>query len=118
MIACGVVAAVVGFLRGPRDGLVPLLTGIALCALAVVELLVREHFSGYRSHALLLAFLPVVALQSAVGLGFSDVTLARLALAPEAAVFVALFVLLRRRFHSARRMASPGTPSRESKTSP
>jgi hypothetical protein len=62
-IAAGLVAMVVGFARGP-DGTGTLLVGFAVCALAVFELVSREHFAGMRSHSLLLALGPVVALEA------------------------------------------------------
>lgn len=62
-IAAGLVAMVVGFARG-QNGTVPLLVGFAVCALAVFELVSREHFAGLRSHTLLLSLGPVVALEA------------------------------------------------------
>ena len=51
----GLVMLVVGlFVRGPQ-GAALLGTGLALGALAGLELSIREHFGGYRSHTALLA---------------------------------------------------------------
>jgi hypothetical protein len=55
------VILVVGFISsGPRQ---PVLigTGLVLCSVAGLELAIREHFGGYRSHTLVLAAVPAVA---------------------------------------------------------
>lgn len=62
-IGAGLVAMIVGFARGP-GGTVPMIVGFAVCALAVLELVAREHFAGVRSHALLLALAPTVVLET------------------------------------------------------
>ena len=38
-----------------------LAVGVVVCTLGVLEVTAREHFSGYRSHATLLAAIPAVA---------------------------------------------------------
>src|SRR4051794_34547657 len=46
-------------ISGPKAG--PLFfVGLALGSLATVEFAVREHFTGYRSHSMLLAAVPAV----------------------------------------------------------
>ncbi len=52
----GIVLLVLGFfvVKGTRGG-VMIGVGVALASLAGLELSVREHFAGYRSHSLLLA---------------------------------------------------------------
>jgi len=97
-IAIGVVAVVIGLTRGAENGGPAFIAGVGISLLAVGELVVREHFSGFRSHALLLAFMPVVAVHTAVALLTKDPTATRLAVLPEAILFGGLFVLLRRRF--------------------
>jgi len=62
-IFAGLVAMIVGFARGP-GGSLPMIVGFAICALAVLELVAREHFGGMRSHALLLALAPTVLLET------------------------------------------------------
>jgi hypothetical protein len=110
VLAAGVVGVVIGMARGPDRGRVPLLVGLGLCGLSVVELTVREHLSGYRSHALLIAFIPIVAAETLVALITGDRMAARIALVPEVVLFVVLFRFLRRRFHvaRARRLAALG----------
>jgi hypothetical protein len=60
-VLIGLVLIVWGLFRADEDsGRVMLLCGMALASLAGLETALREHFSGYRSHALLLAALPAV----------------------------------------------------------
>jgi hypothetical protein len=61
------VLLVVGFLMGNTRGVVMLVAGISLGSLAALELTLREHLSGYRSHTTLLAGLVGVVV---LGLGF------------------------------------------------
>jgi hypothetical protein len=67
------------------------LIGVGVCALAVVELTVREHVTGFRSHTLLLAFLPVVGLQGIISLTDLPRTLQQLALPVDFVIFAVLF---------------------------
>ncbi len=55
VVAVALVMLVAGFFIGGSRGSVLLITGFALGSLAGLELSVREHFAGYRSHTLLLA---------------------------------------------------------------
>jgi hypothetical protein len=60
-VLAGIVLIVAGLLsHGRRSGLL-LACGVALAALAGLELSVREHFAGYRSHSALLAGAAAVA---------------------------------------------------------
>ena len=61
VVLIGLVMLVVGlFVRGSQ-GAALLGTGLALGALAGLELSIREHFAGYRSHTALLASAAAVA---------------------------------------------------------
>jgi hypothetical protein len=107
-IFAGIVGVIVGLVGG---GPVPLIVGIIVCALGVLELTAREHFSGFRSHSTLLAALPAVAVE--VGLGMaSGRTRNPLLLLIAVPVFGVCFMFLRRRFQAARqaRLARPPTP--------
>lgn len=53
MLGIGVLAA--GFIVGGRQGVVMIVTGLALCFLGGTEVSIREHFAGYKSHSMLLA---------------------------------------------------------------
>lgn len=110
-IFAGLVAAVIGFINGGGPALV---VGLIICALGVVEVTAREHFSGYRSHAALLAAIPAVTLEAGLVLAFGDPNQRGLLLVPVVPVFGILFWLLRGRFLIARqrrvaRLARPRT---------
>src|SRR5436190_21564525 len=67
VIVVALVLLVVGFFMGGTRGGVMLVAGVALGSLAALELTLREHFAGYRSHTSVLAgFVAVIVL----GLGF------------------------------------------------
>ncbi len=115
-IFAGLVGVLVGVFGGNATALV---TGIIVCALGVVEVTAREHFSGYRSHSSLLAAIPAVALGLGLvalighgsirqGLEGTD----RSVLASIVPVFALLFWLLRKRFRTARqaRIIRPPVP--------
>lgn len=111
-ILVGVIAAVVGFVNG---GGAPLIVGLLLCALGVIEITAREHFSGYRSHTALLAAIPAVGLEAGLVLAFGEPKQRALLLLAVVPVFAVLFWLLRRRFLAARqarvaRVARPRAP--------
>ncbi len=97
-IFAGAVAVIVGWVQG---GSPALFVGVGVCVLGVLEVTAREHFSGYRSHATLLAGIAAVAVE----------TVLALLVAPKAGpvllivvvpVFALAFLGLRRRFTAAR----------------
>jgi hypothetical protein len=102
----GAVALAVGVIRhgGPA-----LIGGLILCVLGVTEVTAREHFSGYRSHTILLAAVPAVVAEFVITLTVGTPRVRVLLLVPVAAVFAACAWLLRRRFLAARqaRLARP-----------
>ena len=111
LILIGGIGTVVGLARlghgGISSGGPVLFAGLGAVVLGTVEITWREHRAGYRSHALILALLPVVVMHSAITLGLAAVTtvprLVNVALlALDAAVFAVLFKLLRARFLDAR----------------
>jgi hypothetical protein len=61
------VLLVAGFASGSTRGTLMIAVGIGLAALGGLELAVREHFAGYRSHSGLLALACGVAAGAAVG---------------------------------------------------
>ena len=82
--------------RGPA-----LIVGAIVCALGVLEVTAREHFSGFRSHSALLAGFP--ALGAMLGAATLLAPAHRgLLLVPALVVFAPCFWLLRRRFNAAR----------------
>jgi hypothetical protein len=54
-VLAALVIGVAGFITGGRRGGVMLVTAASLGSLAGLELSVREHFAGYRSHTTVLA---------------------------------------------------------------
>jgi hypothetical protein len=114
LILAGGVAFVLAVSRlhnGPTSGGPLLLVGIAAVSLGTIEVTWREHSSGFRSHTLLLALLPVIVLHSAVVLGYTFLAKPSQLLnvgmfAVDIAIFVTLFRLLRARFLDARARAA------------
>jgi hypothetical protein len=111
LILVGVIGVVIGFGRGISYGAPPLFAGIAAVALGTLEVTLREHRSGYRSHTVLLAALPVVVLHSVIALIVTAfTTLPAIAtvgmLALDLVLFLLLFKLLRTRFLTARTRAA------------
>jgi hypothetical protein len=110
LILVGAVAAAVGFARskdGFSNGGPAVLAGIAAVAIGTIEVTLREHLSGYRSHSVMLALIPVLIFHSGVIFGLAVVTsvprLLNVGLfAIDIALFAVLFKLLRARFLSAR----------------
>lgn len=84
-----------GLILGGRRGQAMAVAGVALACLAGLELSVREHFAGYRSHTTLLAGTAAVLVLG--GSVFAGIPRAAM-LAAAAAVFVAAFALLRGAF--------------------
>ncbi len=105
-ILAGAVALVVGIINhgGPA-----LIAGVVICLFGVVEVTTREHFSGYRSHTVLLAAIPAVAVEFLIALTVGPPAIRALLLVPVAAVFASCAWFLRRRFLVARqaRLARP-----------
>lgn len=108
-IFAGVIGAAVGFIQG---GGAALYVGLAVCALGVIEVTGREHFSGFRSHTSLLAGIPAivagVAIFSLVGQP-SQRSLVLLVVAP---IYGGLFWFLRARFRRARQARVRRSPVR------
>jgi hypothetical protein len=111
LILVGGVGAVVGLARLGHGGIASggpvLFAGLGAVVIGTLEITWREHRSGYRSHALLLALLPVVVFHTVVILALAAVTtVPRLfnfaLLALDAAIFAGLFKLLRANFQDAR----------------
>lgn len=98
-IFAGAIGALVGLIQGGGPALI---VGLIGCTLGVVEVTAREHFSGYRSHASLLAAIPAAAVGIVV-LAIAGVPRQRgLVLLAVVPIYAVLFWLLRKRFISAR----------------
>src|SRR3954451_17731423 len=55
VVFVGVLLLIGGFFVAPPQGFVMIAVGLVLGSLAGLELSIREHFAGYRSHTLVLA---------------------------------------------------------------
>lgn len=115
-IFAGIVGVIVGVATGSPPALA---TGIVVCALGVLEVTAREHFSGYRSHATLLAALPAVAIGIGIVAVLGHGSVRRGLSGPDRSVllvivpvFALLFWLLGKRFRAARqgRIVRPPGP--------
>jgi hypothetical protein len=108
-ILAGGVALVVGIIRGGGPAVI---VGIVVCALGVLEVTAREHFSGYRSHTMLLAAFPAVGVEVATVAAVGEPHQRAFLLLFVVPVYALAFWLLRRRFETARqaRLARPPTP--------
>jgi hypothetical protein len=109
LILAGAIGAVVAWNRGiAHRGTSLLIASIAAVMLGTVEVTLREHLSGFRSHAILLSLLPPLAFHTAVILGTQTQTTVprwlNVVLLPiDGALFAVLFRVLRARFQDARR---------------
>jgi len=107
LILVGAIGFVIGLRRGFSGGGLTLVAGLAAVVIGTYEVTLREHLGGYRSHAVLLALLPVLVLHSAVVLVVASfTTVPRLLnlglLLIDGALFAFLYKYLRGRFRDAR----------------
>jgi hypothetical protein len=111
LILIGAIGTVVGLTRlgsGASQDAPLLFAGLAAVMIGTIEVTLREHRSGYRSHILLLALLPTILFHTATILVVSAFTSVPRALnvgllIVDAAIFAVLFKLLRAGFADARR---------------
>jgi hypothetical protein len=108
LILVGAIGILVGLSKGISHGSPALFTGIAAVLIGTVEVTLREHLSGYRSHTLILTLLPVIVFHSVVVLGITFLIKSSQlwnvgTFVVDSAMFVFLFRLLRARFVDARR---------------
>jgi hypothetical protein len=108
-ILAGLIGIVVGIING---GGTALNVGVIACALGVLEVTVREHFSGYRSHSTLLAAAPAVGVELLLAELVGVPTQRVLLLLPVIPVFGLGFWIFRRAFQTARqtRVARSSSP--------
>lgn len=93
-VLVGIVCIVIGLLSSDEThGRVLLALGVSLGALGGLDTSLREHFAGYRSHSLVLAAFPAVAVAVIIGLARAPLYL----IVPVMlGVFLLAFVALRR----------------------
>jgi hypothetical protein len=99
-ILAGLAAAVYGYASGHPPALI---AGLVICALGTMEVVGREHFTGYRAHTALLAAIPAIAAELGVVALFGDPSQRGLLLLASVPVYVLCFFALRRQFTFARR---------------
>jgi hypothetical protein len=103
-IRVGLVMLVAGFAIAGTRGTLLIAVGISLAALGGLELAIREHFAGYRSHSALLA-LACAVLSAALGFTLGIVAfgsvIAVIPVAVGALVFIPAFLALRNAFRRA-----------------
>ena len=102
-MAVGIVLFLIGFAGAPAL----LLVGVGVLVVVVAELCLREHFSGFRSHSILLGLLPVSVVHLGVVYIGSVTWRGPLALAIDLAIAGALAWWLQRRFVAARTRVRP-----------
>ncbi|HEX4110552.1 MAG TPA: hypothetical protein VHX88_20660 [Solirubrobacteraceae bacterium] len=103
LIIVGMISFIYGLVGSHHRHEVPLFVGMLVIAIGTLEFSLREHLSGYRSHTILLAFLPCVVVHSSVVLIASAVatathTLNIIMLGVDLVMFLILFRILRLRF--------------------
>lgn len=96
-IFLSIVLIVGGFFVRGDQGVVMFAAGLALGSIGGLEISIREHFAGYRSHSLLLAGFMGVLTITVVALAAGKVLIPIL-LGAGLAVFGAAFMLLREAF--------------------
>ena len=112
LILVGGIATVVALKSHPQETTL-LIVGLVAVGIGTFEVTLREHLSGYRSHTILLALVPVLAFHSlviAIASAFSNPTvLLSIVLLPfDLALFYFFFKLLRARFLDARQLRTVG----------
>jgi len=106
-ILVGLIAVAVGAARG-EAGKTLLLVGVLVVVLGTLDTTIREHLSGYRSHAGLLAAVPTALVRAGIALGLFALGAPRATwvLVPivlDVPLFSLLLKVLRARFEDARR---------------
>jgi hypothetical protein len=112
LILIGAIATVVALRHHPEERAL-MVVGLVVVGIGTFEVTWREHSSGFRSHTILLALVPVLAFHSlaiAIASAFTNPTvLFSIVLLPfDFALFVFCFKLLRARFLDARQLRTLG----------
>jgi hypothetical protein len=106
-ILVGLVAVAIGAARG-EAGKTLLLVGVLVVVFGTLDTTIREHLSGYRSHAGLLAAVPTALVHGGIALGLfalgaPRVTWVLVPIVLDVPLFSVLLKMLRARFEDARR---------------
>ena len=109
LILIGAIGAMVAFLRGIEKNGALVGASIGAVAIGTIEVTLREHLSGFRSHTLMLSAIPAIVFHTAVVLVVLVVAnrapaWLSIALLPiDVALVLVCFKLLRARYADARR---------------
>ena len=95
VVLLAVVLLIAGFFVSGTKGVTMIATGMTLGMLAGLELSVREHFAGFKSHSTVLAGFPTILI---LGIGFWQEWPQAVSLLAGALVFASGFYLLREAF--------------------
>ena len=96
VVFVGIVLLIVGFIVRGERGVTMIIGGMALASLGGLELSIREHFAGFRSHTTLLAGAVGLA---AIGVAYLVSDKNQVAMVSAAAIaFIGAFVVFRRVF--------------------
>ncbi|MEA2142255.1 MAG: hypothetical protein QOI64_685 [Solirubrobacteraceae bacterium] len=98
-VLIAIVLLIVGFVSGGRRGATMIAMGLALGSLGGLELSIREHFAGYRSHTTLLAGAAAVVVGTLVAVVAGKILIPVL-IGVGVAVFAASFYALRHVFRA------------------
>jgi hypothetical protein len=96
-VLAGIVLLVAGFIMQGSQGVTMIAAGAVLCSIAGLELSIREHFGGYRSHTFLLSGAVAVVVLAALYFLVPSLWLP-IALAIALGVFALIAVALTRAF--------------------
>lgn len=99
-VLLALILLVAGFFMGGRRGVTMVIAGLALGSLAGLELAIREHFGGFRSHTTLLSGAVALFVGTLVAVVAGKILLPVL-VGVAAVVFVACFIVFRRAFRRA-----------------
>jgi hypothetical protein len=103
-VLVGLIMLIAGFAAGSSSGTVMIAVGVSLASLGGLELAIREHFAGYRSHNVLLA-LACAVLAAAILTAFVELVsgsvVPLIPVAAGAVAFVPAFMALRGAFRRA-----------------
>ena len=99
VVLIGIVLMVAGFFVQGQRGATMIVGGLPLASLAGLELVIREHFAGFRSHTTLLAGAAGILVMTVFAFAAGPSNASRgIALALGAAVFAVMFRYLRQAF--------------------
>jgi hypothetical protein len=95
VVLVAVIMLIAGFFVSGTKGITLIATGMTLGMLAGLELSIREHFAGFKSHTTVLAGFPAIVV---LGIGFWQEWPRGVNLVAAAVIFASGFYLLREAF--------------------